>query len=120
MSVLSRQSSTSTYPANINVHRIEDSYPDTQLLSAFQGKDAIICALSLQNTLQQIKFIDAAVRAGVKWFIPSEFGANREMIKDEDILWLSSPKDQVIDCLRKAESQGLSWTALATGPFLDW
>lgn len=118
--MLARQSSTSTYPEDVAVYRVEDAYPYKRLIEAFRGRDAIVCALSLQNVLQQIKFIDAAVEVGVKWFIPAEFGGNKAAAKHGERLPLHDAKDQVLEHLVKMESRGLSWTAVATGPFIDW
>ena len=120
VSVLSRESSKSTFPSHITVHRIADSYPEEELLKAFSGRDAIVCALSLQNVLQQIKFIDAAVQARVKFFIPAEFGGNKEAAKHGERLPLHEAKMEVSEHLSSMESKGLSWTAVATGPFIDW
>lgn len=118
--MLARKSSTSAYPKDVTVHRIEDSYPERQLVEAFKGRDAIVCALSLQNVLQQIKFIDAAVEVGVKWFIPAEFGGNKAAAKHGERLPLHDAKEQVLKHLERMQSRGLSWTAVATGPFIDW
>lgn len=89
-------------------------------MEAFRGRDAIVCALNLQNVHQQIKFIDAAVQAGVKWFVPAEFGGNKEAAKHGEKLPLHEAKIDVNKHLVKMESKGLSWTAVATGPFIDW
>jgi NmrA-like family len=120
VSVLSRKSSTSTFPSHITVHRVDDLYPEDELLGAFTGRHAIVCALNLQNVHQQIKFIDVAVQAGVKWFVPAEFGGNKEAAKHGERLPLHEAKIQVSEHLAKMEKEGLSWTAVATGPFIDW
>lgn len=122
MSILARKGGSSSYPAGIRVITVDDSYPEIQLHSAFQDQDAIICALSLQALEQEIKFIDCAVEAGVKVFVPAEFGGNKEALgsKNGEKIPLHDTKDLVLEHLRKAESKGLSWTAVATGPFIDW
>ena len=65
--------------------------------------------------------IDAAVSAGVKRFIPSEFGSNTLNTK---VVELFSPaldmKVDVLKYLKEQEGRGLSWTGIATGPFFDW
>ncbi|KEF51311.1 uncharacterized protein A1O9_12661 [Exophiala aquamarina CBS 119918] len=122
VSVLTRESSssTSTYSADIRLFKVDDSYPATQLHDAFKGQDAIICALSLQSIDQQFKFIDCAVEAGVKVFVPAEFGGNKGAAKHGEKMPLHDTKDLVLEHLRKVEEHGLSWTAIATGPFIDW
>lgn len=120
VSILARQSASSTYPPGVEVFRVDDSYPERQLRGAFKGQDAIICALSLQSIVQQIKFIDCAVEARVKAFVPAEFGGNKEAANGGEKIPLHDIKDLVLEHLKKAESKGLCWTAVATGPFIDW
>lgn len=120
VSVLARQSSTSTCPSHIKVYRIPDSYPEDDLSVAFQGQDAVVCSLNPGNIIQQLKFIDAAVEAGVKWFVPAEFGGNKEAAQHGEKMPLHEAKELVNARLVEAEKSGLSWTAVATGPFIDW
>lgn len=120
VSVLARQSSTSSYPSHVTVHRVDDSYPEGEVSKAFKGQDAVICALNLANIAQQLRFIDIAVRTGVKWFIPAEFGGNKEGARNGEPIPLHETKELVHEHLIKNEQNGLSWTAIATGPFIDW
>jgi hypothetical protein len=41
-----------------------------------RGQDAVISAVGATGFVDQKKFIDASIRAGVKRFIPSEFSSN--------------------------------------------
>jgi NmrA-like family len=72
--------------------------------------------------LEQIKMIDAAAEAGVKRFMPSEFGADRRKGIHPDFAVLQQGKIQVFDHMIKKsqENRDLTWTSLATGPLLDW
>lgn len=72
--------------------------------------------------LEQIKMIDAAAEAGVKRFMPSEFGADRRGGIHPDFEKLQQGKIRVFDhMVRKCEeNRNLTWTSLATGPLLDW
>jgi hypothetical protein len=70
---------------------------------------------------EQQKIIDAAANAGVKRFIPSEYGINTQN------LWggpakILSVKTQTVEYLRKlaAEHKAFSWTGLSTSMFFDW
>ena len=78
VSILTRTSSKSTFPSHLTVHRVSDNYPESQLLSALKGQDAIVVAISSASEHKQKDFIDAAVKAGVKRFVPSEFGGHTE------------------------------------------
>ncbi|KAK3682004.1 polyamine transporter tpo5 [Vermiconidia calcicola] len=56
------------FPSNIKTYRVSDSYPE----------DAVVSAISMPNGQQQSPYIEADVKAGVKHFIPAEFGANKD------------------------------------------
>ena len=91
-------------------------------MDAFRGQDAIVSAISTSNNAKQKEIIDAAVEAGVKRFIPSEFGGNVRNPAALELLphHMVIGKAEVINYLRDQESRGLSWSAIATGPFFDW
>ena len=76
VSILTRTSSRSIFPSHLTIRRVSDDYPEFQLLSAFKGQDAIVVAISRASAHKQKDFIDAAVKAGVKRFVPSEFGGD--------------------------------------------
>ncbi|PYH91860.1 isoflavone reductase family protein-like protein [Aspergillus ellipticus CBS 707.79] len=120
VSVLSRQSSTSVFPPHIKVHRITDDYPEDKLLEVFHGQDAVISTIATANTTQQLALIDAAVKAGVKHFVPSEFGTDT---RNEKGLAIFSQRFQakvdVVKYLKTREKDGLTWSAFVTGPFFD-
>ncbi|KAK6373459.1 hypothetical protein LTS17_008479 [Exophiala oligosperma] len=120
VSILARKSSKSTYPSNVMVHHVDDSYPDDQVSEVFQGQDAVVCSMNTSQVMRQINFIDLAVKAGVKWFVPAEFGGN----KAKSHLGVKTPmfdaKESVHKHLMEMEKSGLCWTAVATGAFLDW
>lgn len=66
--------------------------------------------------------IDAAVAAGVKRFIPSEYGLNTRVLKGEVLGdWLHAKTAAVDYLITKAEANpGFTWTGLATCLFFDW
>lgn len=120
VTILSRKSSKSTFPSHIKVHSISDDYPENELLEAFKGQDAVISTIAMSNNDQQYALIDAAVKAGVKRFIPAEFGGNTQNKAAVDLVPAFTLKIQVTDYLRKKEKEGLTWSALVNGPFFDW
>lgn len=65
--------------------------------------------------------VDAAVAAGVKRFIPSEFGINTRRVRDEPIGKIVAGKVAVVDYLEEKarENSGFTWTGLSTGLFFD-
>lgn len=120
MSVLSRKGSKSTYASHIKVHEVDESYPEEELVSAFKGQDAVVVTIPVFDANKIKILIDAAIKAGVKRFIPSEFGSDTTQKKVVEKLPIFSPKIEVIEYLRSRESSGLSWTAIVTGAFFDW
>ncbi|KAK5164188.1 hypothetical protein LTR04_001950, partial [Oleoguttula sp. CCFEE 6159] len=120
VSVLSRQSSNSTFPSHIKVHTISDSYPAEELAEVFKGQDAIVSTVSIGNNDVQKTMIDVAAKAGVKRFMPAEYGTNGKDLRSTKLLPMYKGKAEIIEYLEAQQSEGVSWTALATGPFFDW
>ncbi|KAL1847693.1 hypothetical protein Daus18300_013860 [Diaporthe australafricana] len=64
------------YPPGVRFTTVDYGSPQS-LRAALQGIDAVVSALGKKTGLEcQFNLIDAAVAAGVKRFIPSEFGAD--------------------------------------------
>jgi hypothetical protein len=61
------------------------------------------------------------VKAGVKRFIPSEYGINTQNLEG-GIGKILSGKTATADLLKKSASEhaGFSWTGLSTSMFFDW
>jgi hypothetical protein len=118
VSILTRKESTSTFPEGVPVFRAD--YSDiNQLKSAMEGQDAVISMVAIFATSGQQILVDAAIAAGVKRFLPSEFGPPS---RDEQFAALHPalpPKVATVDYLRSKESQ-ISWSALIPGAFFDW
>jgi NmrA-like family len=66
--------------------------------------------------------VDAAIAAGVKRFIPSEFGINTRKVRDLSIGKILAGKIGVVDYLQEKakENEGFTWTGITTGLFFDW
>ena len=69
---------------------------------------------------EQKRFVDAAVHAGVKRFIPSEFSANSQNEAVLKLLPLFGQKKELIEYLKIKELEGLTWTGIATSALFDW
>ena len=96
-------------------------YTPASLKTALTGQDAVISVLgggSLGDP--QFALIDAAVAAGVKRFVPSEYGSDTTDEKVVAFVPFFKGKQAVTAHLRKKESEGLQWTGVITGPFFDW
>ncbi|KAL1302311.1 hypothetical protein AAFC00_002726 [Neodothiora populina] len=119
LSVLARKSSKATFPSHIKVYRIDDDSPLAQLVDAFKGQDALVSTLPGRPYEVHMRMIDAAVQAGVKRFIPSEYGNNTCNAASE-LVPLYGDKAKVLAHLKSQESTGLTWTAIQNGQFFDW
>jgi uncharacterized protein YbjT (DUF2867 family) len=117
-SVLSREGSNSTFPAAVSVIRANYESVD-DLKQAFQGQDAVISLVGGNALGDQNKLIDAAVAAGVKRFLPSEFGSDTPSSKTRAIVPVLEAKYATVNYL-KSKEDSISWTSIVTGPFFDW
>ena len=72
VTILSRESSTKTFAEDIEVLRTD--YTRNSLVSAFTNQDAVVSTIATFSTHIQASIIDAAIEAGVKRFVPSEYG----------------------------------------------
>ncbi|UKZ83927.1 hypothetical protein TrVFT333_011742 [Trichoderma virens FT-333] len=117
VSVLIRTASTAEPPPGTNVFRTD--YSRASLVSAFKGQDAVVNTITMPDFEEQKNIIDAAVDAGVKRFIPAEFGIDTSKEKTVEIMTFLRVKPQIIHYLRSIEDR-ITWTAIITGPFFDW
>ncbi|KAL8795406.1 MAG: hypothetical protein Q9195_002147 [Heterodermia aff. obscurata] len=76
----------SSFPAHVKVHRINDDYPEAELVEAFKGQNAVVSTIATANAPLQRLMADAAIKAGVKRFMPSEFGSDTRNQKTMAIL----------------------------------
>jgi uncharacterized protein YbjT (DUF2867 family) len=120
VSVLVRSSSSSTYPSGCKIVKISDVPDKNELVTAFRGQNAIVCATNFTHKATEKDAIDAAIEAGVKRFIPSEYGLNNTNPVARALSPVFDIKGHQIEYLKSKESTGLTWTAVATGLWLDW
>ncbi|KPM45835.1 hypothetical protein AK830_g683 [Neonectria ditissima] len=119
VSVLSRKCSKSTFSSGIKVYKVDDEYPIDQLAEAFTGQDALVSTIPGRPYTAHLRMIEAAVQAGVKRFIPTEYG-NNTCVAAGELVPLYADKAKVVANLKSQESTGLTWTAIHTGQFFDW
>lgn len=119
ITVITRKGSSHIWPSNITVKEVNYDSLDS-LTEALQGQDAVVSTITTSSLSAQINLIDAAVKAGVKRFIPSEFGSDTFNAKASQLPFCK-PKIEVQQALKKAAAESsLTWTAVLCGPFLDW
>lgn len=118
VTVLSRLKSKATFPDSVRV--IKTDFSDASLIKDFAGQDAVISTVGSEAVASQTRYIDAAIAAGVKRFIPSEFGSDGSDPKALEIAPIFAPKLKVLRYLEEKASETFSYTAVITGPFFDW
>ena len=124
VSILSRASSDcSQFPSHIPVYRVSKNYDtsEAELVELLRGQDIIVSAIGTQAIAQQKTVIDAAVKVGVKVFVPSEFGHDTRNEKAARLLppFFVAQKREIVEYLQSKETKGLKWTALVTGPLFE-
>jgi uncharacterized protein YbjT (DUF2867 family) len=117
VSVLSRESSSYQPPAGIKL--LKTDYSHDSLVSALKGQDAVVSAIGGTGIPDQTKVIDAAIAAGVKRFIPSEFGSDTTNPVGVQRFPLWGQKAEVLKYLESKQDQ-IEWTAIFNGFFFDW
>lgn len=118
ITVISRPESKATFPSSVNVVRASVDDPSSYE-KAFLGQDAVLCLIAGAESSKQGIIIDAAAKAGVKWFLPSEFGHDTTDPKVAGLLPIWQEKADVVEKLKSHEGT-MGWTAIVTGLFLDW
>ena len=85
-----------------------------------RGQDVIVCATGWSAHALQYKLLEAATEAGVKRFIPSEWGFDNADIKNQDLCPIFKEKGEFESYIRSKQSGSFSWTAVATSIWLEW
>ncbi|KAM4063035.1 NAD(P)H-binding domain-containing protein [Hirsutella rhossiliensis] len=117
--VLRRQGSGSTFAPGTDVVDVDFGSVDS-LSAALAGQDAVVAALGAPGLGLQPTLVDAAVAAGVRRFLPSEFGSDLANPLTRK-LPVFADKARTSDYLEaKASTTLLTYTLVSNGPFLDW
>ncbi|KAL1610707.1 hypothetical protein SLS60_002377 [Paraconiothyrium brasiliense] len=126
VTILTRASSSATFPQGIPVTSVSDAFTVSELTEAFRGQDAVVSAINTTAVTQDdlaFRIIDAALAAGVKRLIPSEFGTNNLDPRATELVPVYALKGKMLRYLiQKAESSNgaLTYTSISCGSWLDW
>lgn len=122
ITVLSRTSSRSTYPPSVHHLHTSDHPTTSELTDLLRGQDAVIIVFAGSNSHLQIQYADAAAEAGVKRFIPADFGScDSSSARALELIPLYCAKQRVRQHLEALASEDrLSWTSLVCGHFFDY
>jgi hypothetical protein len=117
--VLKRTGSSSTFPAGTDVVEVDYSSQES-LEAAMEGQDAVVSTLATLAGADEKQMVDAAIAAGVKRFLPSEFGSNLDNFNTRK-LPVYKLKVQIQDYLiEKSKTARLTYTLVYNNAFLDW
>ncbi|KAF4630869.1 hypothetical protein G7Y89_g7262 [Cudoniella acicularis] len=118
ITVLTRETSTHTFPPEVKVAKVNYDSIDS-ITEVLKGQDALVSTLGTLAVGNQKQLIDAAVKAGVKRIIPSEFGCDLHNEKTR-ALPVYAGKVEIEKYLDDLAVKGFtSYTLIFTGPFLD-
>lgn len=100
---------------------VEVNYDDAESLkNALKDQHALISTLGTASIEQQHKLFEAAIDAGVKRLIPSEFGCDTLRSPARD-LPVFAPKVQIREAIeQKIKGTGTTYTWVFNNVFLDW
>lgn len=99
---------------------VQTTYAEAELVEILKGHDAVVSTVGATGFSDQKVVIDAAIKAGVQRFIPSELSMNTLSKAVRELVPVFEAKKVVLNYLKEKESTGLTWTGLAGGPLLDW
>ncbi|KAI8713702.1 NmrA domain-containing protein [Fusarium sp. LHS14.1] len=118
---LTRDTSKAVLPAGVK--HVKSGYSEASLIEIFKGQDAIVStvssivpgdALAIQETI-----VNAAIGAGVKVFIPSEYSVDTSNHVASTYIPFLKDKIDTLDYL-KTQQDKISWTAIVSGSMFDW
>ena len=99
------------------VHGDLSTSTDAELVQLFSGQDVVISAVGSEQLSAQVRYITAAKSAGVKWFVPSEFGGDAQAVGRGSLVSLYDTK---IDVQAVLKASGLDYTIVNTGAFSEY
>ncbi|TPX12576.1 uncharacterized protein E0L32_000753 [Thyridium curvatum] len=125
VSVVRRASSTSTpaHAEEVSIIEVPDDWPADVLEAKLRGQDAVVVLSRTRDVAQHNRLATAAAAAGVKRFIPADYGScDSRSQRAREVVPLFDKKNQVRDHLVRlaASHPGFSWSSIICGHFFDW
>ncbi|EHK42611.1 uncharacterized protein TrAtP1_002367 [Trichoderma atroviride] len=112
------ESSVKDLPSGVHVAEVDYS-SISSLTDAMKGKDVVICTITSTAIPEQKVIIDAAIQAGVKRFIPADFGALSTIPSAKDLPIHISVAQIRQYLAEKAEDGQIEYTVFSNGLFLE-
>ncbi|MCJ1326673.1 hypothetical protein MMC10_003338 [Thelotrema lepadinum] len=120
ITAVKRASSSSTFPSGVSVTEADLSSVES-VTAALKGQDAVVSTVGTAGLASQGILIEAAVAAGVKRFLPSDFGCDMGNPKT-GALPVFKFKAQTHKQLKEAAASkpDFTYTLVCNNAFLDW
>ncbi|KAK8037988.1 hypothetical protein PG994_014755 [Apiospora phragmitis] len=118
VTAITRQASTAVMPDGVKVAKVD--YADhSSLVAALRGQDVLIITMSVQAPKEaQLKLVDAAADAGVRWVLPNEWGLDQTNEALADGAFMGPPSRAV---RKHIEDRGVSsWIGVVCGFWYDF
>lgn len=117
--VLTRPSSDHEFPSSVKVAKVDYDSVDS-LTEAIGDNDAVISTITTTAVSLQKNLLDASLKAGIKRFIPSEFGSDTLNPKTRK-LPVYKQKVEIQDYIaEKCKGTETTYTFVINNCFLDW
>jgi nucleoside-diphosphate-sugar epimerase len=121
LTLLQRASSKAQLPEQHKIISIADSYPTEELIHAFKGQDVVLNCMTSLSVMDQFRMIDAAISAGVRRYVPSEYGLNNMRSEAQALNDVFRAKGKVQEYLRERAAEGvIEWMAISCGMWIKW
>ncbi|KAK1464749.1 NmrA-like family protein [Colletotrichum melonis] len=126
LSALKRAGSKSTiaYPADqVQVIKIDNDLSYEGLKMAFTGQEIVIVSFRLRDLDQHLRIAEAASAAGVKHFMPADFGSiDADNPRARELIplyrWKRAVRQKAQELADK--NPDFAWTGIVCGHFFDW
>ncbi|POR31865.1 NmrA family transcriptional regulator [Tolypocladium paradoxum] len=126
VSVLRRSNSSSSgTAAGIADVTVSPQLGLDELVAAIAGHDAVVAAFPLKDVDQHLRLVEAAFRAGVRRYIPADYGscdaaspqaqAHLKLYRDK-----TAVRDKCEELASRNPSGPFSWTSIICGHFFDY
>ncbi|KAF4539864.1 Isoflavone reductase family protein [Lasiodiplodia theobromae] len=123
VTAVQRNGSKSSAPPEADGSLKIDTSSKDELTSAFKGQDAVVNAIGDPLNVEDNKaVVDAAIAAGVKRIVPSEYSTNLEnplSRKLPNVQAKVAIRDYITSVIPSTAAAATTWTSVNSGPFLD-
>ena len=120
VTAFTRASSNNDFPAGVKVSEVEDYEDVAALTKALKGQDAVVSTIAYGGAGYQKNLLDASIAAGVKRFLPSQFGCDHKNPKTAK-LPVFKPKIELETYIEeKVKGAATTYTFVYTNAFFDW